>query len=101
MRSEESALYECHGVSRETVESYAAAYDRDAVLSFFRNDLAYLEMEKAFARAPAEKFNILRRLTSFTTATRIEGKHMRTIPVAEYRRATNELNSLVPDHRHV
>jgi hypothetical protein len=100
LRMEENTLYECHGVSRETVEKYAAAYDRNRVLDFFRNDDAYLELEKAFARAPNEKFNILKRLTSFTSETRIEGKHVRTIPVAEYRGATSELNSLFREHRH-
>ena len=100
LRMEENTLYECHGVSRETVEKYAATYDRDSVLSFFRNDTAYLELEKAFARAPIQKFDILKRLTSFTSPTRIEGKHVRTIPVAEYRGATSELNSLFREHMH-
>jgi hypothetical protein len=100
LRAEETTLYDCHGVSRQTVESYAATYDRDTVLSFFRTDPAYLELENAFFRAPNEKFNILKRVTSFASATRIEGKHVRTIPVAEYKRTTAELNALAREHRH-
>jgi len=100
LRVEEDALYECHGVSRETVEKYAAVYDRNSVLSYFRNDAAYLELEKAFARAPNEKFNTLKRLTSFASPTRIEAKHIRTIPVAEYQGVTAELNSFLREHRH-
>ena len=100
LREEERCFYGCHGVSRETVENYAAAYDRNAVLSFFRNDPAYLELEKAFARASAEKFNILKRLTSFVSPTRIESKHVRTIPVAEYRQAMADLSALPREHQH-
>jgi hypothetical protein len=100
LRAQERMLYECHGVSRQTVESYAAAYDRETVLSFFRTDPAYLELERAFMRAPNEKFNILKGLTSFTSATRIDGKHVRTIPVADYPRATAALNALPREHRH-
>jgi hypothetical protein len=100
LRQEERDLYEGHGVSRETVEKYAAAYDRETVLSFFRNDSAYLELEKAFARASIGKFEILKRLTSFVPETRIEGKHVRTIPVAAYRRAMAELSMLPLEHRH-
>jgi hypothetical protein len=100
LREEEWCLYRCHGVSRETVETYAAAYDRNTVLSFFRNDLVYQELEKAFARASGEKFNILKRLTSFVSPTRIESKHLRTIPVAEYRGAMAELSALPREHQH-
>ena len=100
LREQERTLYDCHGVSRGTVENYAASYSRDDVLSFFRNDLTYLELEKAFARAPNEKFNILRRLTSFWSPTRIEAKHVRTIPVADYHRAMAELNTLPREHRY-
>jgi hypothetical protein len=99
LRGEESDLYGCHRVARETVEHYASAYDRETVLSFFRNNDVYLEMERAFARASDEKFNIPARETSFTSATRIEAKHMRTIPVAEYQRVTAELNRLPRDFR--
>jgi hypothetical protein len=100
LRMEENTLYECHSVSRESVANYAAAYDRDSVLSFFRNNSAYLELEKAFTRAPNEKFNILKGLTSFTSPTRIEAKHVRTIPVAEYPRARAALDLLFREHRH-
>ena len=99
LRDEESTLYHGHGVSREIVKRYADTYDRDTVLSFFRSDAAYLELEKAFTRAPNQKLEILRRLTSFSSAARIDGKHIRTIPVAEYRRATAELNALPREHR--
>ena len=94
LRNEEDMLYDCHRVDRETVERYAAKYDREAVLSFFRSDPDYLELERAFARASDEKYNVLARVTSFASATRIEAKHIRTIPVAEYRRTTAELNFL-------
>lgn len=100
LREMENTLYECHGVTRETVENYAASYDREVVLSFFRNDPTYLELEKAFARAPSEKFNILKRLTPFWSSSRVEGKHVRTIPVSEYRRAMYQLNALPREHRH-
>ena len=100
LREQENTLYECHNVMRSTVENYAAQYDREAVLSYFRNDPTYAELEKAFARAPAEKFNIIRRLTPFWSSSRIEGKHVRTIPVSAYHRAIHELNALPPDHRH-
>jgi N-dimethylarginine dimethylaminohydrolase len=100
LRQEEETLYQGHGISREQVQQYAAVYNRDAVLTFFRTNPEYLELEKAFARAPDEKFNVLRRVTSFTSATRIESKHMRTIPVADYARVTAELNLLARQQRH-
>ena len=100
LRDEEEALYECHRVTREMVENYAANYDRSVVLSFFRTDPTYIELEKAFARAPDAKVGIIKHLTSFCPSTRIETKHLRTIPVAEYSRAIAQLNALPREHRH-
>jgi hypothetical protein len=100
LRDEEETLYECHSVSRETVHDYAANYDRAAVLEFFRNDPTYVELEKAFARAPNAKNAIIKRLTSFCPESRVEAKHLRTIPTAEYPRAIAQLNALPREHRH-
>lgn len=99
LREEEETLYECHSVSREKVENYALNYDRTAVLSFFRTDPTYIELEKAFARAPEAKVGIIKRLTSFCPSSRVETKHLRTLPVAEYPRAIAQLNALPREHR--